>query len=63
MTSTKFKLIGLTQPGLKPAGSGLEPGIFGFPDLPEREVGALLIRPPQLVSPTHCVVCLRPNNI
>ena len=30
-------------------GSELEPTTFGFLDLPERNVDALLIRPPQLV--------------
>ena len=29
--------------------SGLEPATFRFPDLPEQEVGALLIWPPRQV--------------
>ena len=43
MTSINFKVIDLTPPG-----SGLEPAIFGFPNLLEWEVGALLIQPPHL---------------
>ena len=42
-------VIGLTRSGFKAAGSRLKPTMFGFPDLPEREVGTLLIWPPQLV--------------
>ena len=34
---------------LKTARSEFESGTFGFPDLPEREVDALLIQPPRLV--------------
>ena len=49
-TSINFEVFGLTRPGCEPVGSRLEPAIFGFPNLPEREVGALLIRPPRLVS-------------
>ena len=49
MTSIYFKVFGLTQPGFKRTGSGLEPTIFGFPDLTEWQAGALLIRPLQLV--------------
>ena len=37
------KVIGLTQPGFKAAGSGLKPTFFGFPDIPEWDAGALLI--------------------
>ena len=47
MTNINFKVM--TRPGFEPAGSGLEPTIFGFPDLPEQEAGDLLIRPPSLV--------------
>ena len=43
MTSINFKVIGLTRPGFKAAGSGLEPAIFGFLNLPEQEAGTLLI--------------------
>ena len=42
-TSTNFKVIGLTRPGL-------EPKRFGFPDLPKWEMDALLIRPSCLVT-------------
>ena len=45
----KFKVIGLTRPEFKAAGSGLESMIFRFPDLPEGEVSTLLIQPPWLV--------------
>ena len=58
MTSLNFKGIGLTRPGSKPAGSGLEPVIFRFPDLPEREVVALLIWPPQLLPTSTLIQCL-----
>ena len=50
MTSINFKMIGLTQSEIESVGSGLEPAIFGIRDLPAREAGALLIRPPRLVS-------------
>ena len=50
MTDINFKVIGLTQQGFKPAGSTLEPAIFGFADLPEREAGTLLIQPPQFIG-------------
>ena len=49
MTSINFKVFGLTRPGFEPAGSGLEPVIFGIPNLPKREVGALLIQPVPIV--------------
>ena len=42
MISINLKVAGLTQPGFKSAGSGLEPEIFWFPDLPEWEAGTLL---------------------
>ena len=45
-TSINFKVISLIRPGIKPAGSGFEPAIFGFPDFSEWEAGALLIQPP-----------------
>ena len=45
MKSIKFKVIGLTRPGFEPAGSRFEPARFGFPDLPAREAGTLLILP------------------
>ena len=45
-----FKVIGLTQPGSKVAGSRLKPVIFEFLDLAERELGALLIRPPITIN-------------
>ena len=47
-----FKVFGLTQPGFEPMSSRPEPAIFGFPNLPEQEVSALLIHPPQLVHST-----------
>ena len=50
MTSINFKVIDLTRPGFKPAFSGHEPMIFGLPDLPEWEVGALVIRPPDWLA-------------
>ena len=49
--SDKYQLllfIGLTQPWLKPAGSGFEPARFRFPDLSPWEADALLIQPPRL---------------
>ena len=49
MTSINLKVIGLIRPEIESTGSGLEPAIFGFPDLRAREAGALLIRPPRLV--------------
>ena len=49
MTSLNFEVFGFTRPGFEPVGSGLEPMTFGFPNLPEREAGALLIQPPRLV--------------
>ena len=49
MTHINFKVIDLTRPGFKATNVGLEPMIFGFIDLPEREVGALLIQAPRLV--------------
>ena len=48
MRSINFKVFGLTRPGFEPIGSSLKPTIFGFPDLPKREAGALLILPPWL---------------
>ena len=50
MTSINFNVFGLTQPGFEPTGSRLQLMIFGFPDLPEWEAGALLIRSPRVVS-------------
>ena len=44
MTSINFKDFGFARLGFKPMGSALEPVIFGFPDLPEQEVGMLFIR-------------------
>ena len=44
MASINFKVIDLTQSGFKATGSGLEPAVFGFPDQPEWEAGALLNR-------------------
>ena len=39
--------------------SGLKPALFRFPDLPEREEGALLIWPPRLVyTPTGSTVTM-----
>ena len=49
MTSINFKVIGLTRLEIEPAGSGLEPVIFRFHDLPAWEAGVLLIRLPRLV--------------
>ena len=50
VTSINFKAIGLTQQGFKPMKSGFKPARFRFPDLPEWEVGTLLIQPSQLVD-------------
>ena len=50
MTSLNFKVFSLTRAGFEPVGSGLELVSFGFRNLPEQEVGALLIWPPRLVS-------------
>ena len=49
MTSTNFKVIGLTRPGFECMRSRFEPARFGFPDFPEREAGTLLIQPTRLV--------------
>ena len=43
------KVIGWTQSGFKLVRSGFEPAKFRFPNLPEWEVGALLIWPPHHV--------------
>ena len=48
VTSINLEVFGLTRPGFEPVGSGPEPVIFKFPNLPKRDVGVwLLIRPPQ----------------
>ena len=60
MTSINFKVLSLTQLSFKPPTSGLERAIFGFPDLPKREAGALHIRSPCLVEP--CVIYARLIN-
>ena len=39
------------------ARSGFEPATFGFPDVPEQEADALLIRPPRLVPCTDVFTC------
>ena len=44
MTSIKFKVIGLTRPSFKAAGSRFKLAIFGFRDLPEWEADGLLIQ-------------------
>ena len=41
MTSINLKVIGLTRPGFENVRSGFESVTFGFPNLPEREAGAL----------------------
>ena len=63
MTSINVKVIGLTRSEIEPAGSGLEPAIFRFPDLPAREAGALLIRPPRLVMPGFVKLQRKISNI
>ena len=55
MTSINFKVIGLIRHGFENARSGFETATIGFPDLPEREAEALLIRPPRLVL--HSDLC------
>ena len=54
MTSINFKVFVLTQPGFDPAGPGLDPVTFGFPNLPEQEVDTLLIQPHRLVYVYMC---------
>ena len=49
----------LTQPGFEPPGSRLEPARSGFPELPERETDALLIRPVW----SHIIILLHWNTI
>ena len=54
MISININVIGMTGPG-----SELKPANFRFPDLPEREEGALLIKPPRLVKiKQYCDVVL-----
>ena len=48
MTSINFKVFGLTRPEFESVGSGVEPAIFRFPDLPGWEAAALLIWPNRL---------------
>ena len=50
MTSINLKVIGLTRPEIEPAGSEVEPATFRFPNLPARDMDALLIRPPRLIG-------------
>ena len=47
--------MSLTRPGFESVRSDFELTRFGFHNLPERERGSLLIRPPQLVL--FCFVC------
>ena len=50
VTNINFKVIGLTRLGFGNVRSRFEPMTFKVPDLPEWELDALLIQPPQLVK-------------
>ena len=53
MTFNVIRTLVWLDQGSKTVRSGFQPATFGFPDLPELEADALLIRPPWLVMPLH----------
>ena len=58
MTSINFKVIGLTRPGFENCEVWIRSCVFGFPNLPEQEADALLIRPPRLVQVQSVRMCV-----